>query len=141
VSFGCATGTGIPARSPRVSRYLETDFTCIGRPGCTDAQLWEEQSSHVDHRGPAAVDQQRTITQDPSTPVEDRGHLSGIVSLYQAWAIDEWLTEFGPHAEASCLPECQWLVDRLVAADNRRLARAYSGCERRASGMAFPIVE
>jgi hypothetical protein len=60
-------------------------------------------------------------------PVEDRGHLSGIVSLYQAWTIDEWLTKFGPHAKASCLPECQWLVDRLVAADNRRLARAYSG--------------
>jgi hypothetical protein len=51
-----------------------------------------------------------------------------IVSLYQAWTIDEWLTEFGPHAKASCcLPECQWLVDRLIAADNRRLARAYSG--------------
>jgi hypothetical protein len=100
-----------------------------------------EHSSHIDHRGPAAVDQERAITQDSSTPVEDRGHLSGMVSLHQGWTIDEWLTTLGPHADAFRLPGCQCLVDRLVAADNRRLGARLLGCERRASWMALPIDE
>jgi hypothetical protein len=63
--------------------------------------------------------------------VEGRGRLCGIVSLYLAWTIDEWLTELRPHAEAFRLLECHWLVDRLVAADNRRLARPTRVCTSR----------